>query len=137
MKIEEERPSPNATIYPVQGRFYAGYTPRTTHIESKRIRVLDLFVSEPLMNLRILENRFRYNPGAGAESPGQAANFTALVKDLVHRAPGAHVGPGVDRLLSEEAFTGLTFDSLREVDRYHFWLVQLCHLRPDPARESE
>ncbi len=136
IKIEEERPSPNATIYPVQGRFYAGYTPRSTHTESKRIRVLDLFVSEPEMNLRILENRFHYNPGGGSESPSQVANFTALVKDLVHRAPGAHVGPGVDRLLSEESFTGLTFDSFRELDRYHFWLVQLCHLRPDPAREN-
>lgn len=136
LRIEEERPSMNATVYPVQGRFYAGYTPRATHTESKRIRVLDLFVSEPATNLRILENRFRYNLAGGVESPGQAANFTALVKELVHRAPQAHVGPGVDRLLSEDSFTGLTFDQARELDRFHFWLVQLCHLRPEPYREN-
>lgn len=103
----------------------------TTVTQSSRVRMLDLFLSEPFLHLRIDESRFNYQylPD-GRRKESRTANFPLLVKDILRWAPGAHVGPGVDRLLSEESFTGLTFANFNELDRYNFWLVQLCNLKP-------
>lgn len=99
--------------------------------ERKRIHVLDLLLVDPLMHIRIFENKFNYNylPGERIRG-GRSANFPLLVKDVIRFASQAHIGPGIDRLLSEESFNGLTFKSTKDLDRHIHWLAQLCHLTP-------
>lgn len=98
--------------------------------EKQKIRVLDLFCIEPFVHLRIEEGRFNYDYLAPEEAePDQIMNFNTLVKDIVHLAPGVHLGEGIHRLMSEEPMGSLTFANKRELERYNFWLVQLCHLK--------
>ena len=102
-----------------------------TVTDSKRVRVLDLFCTEPFLHLRVREDHFNYSYlSEDRKATNRVSNFTTLVKDMIRWAPGSHVGPGIDRLLSEESFKGLTLNSIKDLDRYNFWLVQLCHLQP-------
>jgi len=139
MKRKSRRVKTTGPIGSVVGPMGATSGVRTTRrevVQTKRVRVLDLFCTDPPAHLRIEEDHFLYDclPDELKKS-SRMQNFPLLVKEIVRLSPNAHVGPGIDRLLSEESLARLTFNSDRDLDRYLFWLVQLCNLTPK-AKET-
>ncbi|MHC4407745.1 MAG: hypothetical protein ACYS0F_01945 [Planctomycetota bacterium] len=95
----------------------------TSKIESSESYLLDLFLREPAVTLRINARQFQYGYLKEQMEPRFEANFHLLLSQIVKCARDAVCAPAVDRLLCRDLLEDLVLTDAKEFDLYNRWLL--------------
>ncbi|MHC4847022.1 MAG: hypothetical protein ACYTEG_01035 [Planctomycetota bacterium] len=114
---------PYATSMQRMAQARAAMLAGTSKIESSESYLLDLFLREPTVTLRINARKFQYGYLKEQMEPRFEANFHLLLSQIVKCARDAVCAPAVDRLLCRDLLEDLVLTDAKEFDLYNRWLL--------------
>jgi len=96
---------------------------RSATIAGHESYVLDIFLRDPLLMLRINARQFDYSYLADKMAPRFEVNFHILVSHLLQGAPNAVRSPLLDRFARGDLLEAEMVTDLKEFDLYNRWLL--------------
>ncbi len=110
--------------------FYAqnaepSYTTRDEHYENV---VVDVFTLNPFSCHRLVEESISFAGSPQAATHSQHLNFVQLVTDLIAFGGNLPANEGLTLVASdapERRWRGLTFNGIRDFEKYNYWRLQL------------
>ena len=95
--------------------------------------VLDIFLLDPQLTLRINARQFDYSYLADRMAPRFEVNFHILVSHLLQGAPHAVRSPLLDRFARGDLLEAEMVTDLKEFDLYNRWLLLAAAAFSDPS----
>jgi hypothetical protein len=91
---------------------------------------LDVYAVEPAHHLRLPASTFNFVLTGLKMRPTSILNLVEFIRSFVPRCTGAHVDPGVRRIVDGDPLTNLKINGMDIYERYLDWRIQLLYHPP-------